>query len=56
MNRSHTSDEARYHASMITPAVYERRLTVVDDDVDLLGHVNNLTEMLWSMAFCLTTS
>lgn len=32
------------------PAIFEYRLTVADDDIDLQGHVNNLVYLKWAQS------
>jgi acyl-CoA thioester hydrolase len=38
------------------PAIYEHAVTVVPDDIDRLGHVNNLVYLAWMQAAALAHS
>ncbi len=38
------------------PAVYEHHLTVVADEIDRLGHVNNLEYLRWALAAAMAHS
>ncbi len=48
--------ESRTEANRIVPAIYEHPVTVVPQDIDRLGHVNNLAYIAWMQAAALAHS